>query len=171
MARSGGRWRDLPERCGPFERAKKRYYRWIEMGVRLHQKTIDQGGDPVVPSRRHRKRQHGYDSRAPLSVEAVKRTARRAPDLAPEEGDVIWGEEQRVLRGSNDHKSAVAAFRERRDPSSRAAEPAPAATHGRADPAESGQHQRPGRRFGHAAADGFEGHAAHMVAVAGVEYS
>lgn len=33
MARSGGRWRDLPERFGPFERAKKRYYRWIEMGV------------------------------------------------------------------------------------------------------------------------------------------
>jgi transposase len=33
MARSGGRWRDLPERFGPFETAKKRYYRWIEMGV------------------------------------------------------------------------------------------------------------------------------------------
>lgn len=33
MARSGARWRDLPERFGPFERAKKRYYRWIEMGV------------------------------------------------------------------------------------------------------------------------------------------
>jgi ribosomal protein L15E len=23
----------LPERFGPYERAKKRYYRWIEMGV------------------------------------------------------------------------------------------------------------------------------------------
>jgi transposase len=33
MARSGGRWRDLPERFGPFETAKKRYYRWIGMGV------------------------------------------------------------------------------------------------------------------------------------------
>jgi transposase len=33
MVRSGGRWKDLPERFGPFERAKKRYYRWIEMGV------------------------------------------------------------------------------------------------------------------------------------------
>lgn len=33
MARSGGRWRDLPERFGPYERAKKRYYRWVEMGV------------------------------------------------------------------------------------------------------------------------------------------
>ena len=33
MTRSGGRWRDLPERFGPYERAKKRYYRWIEMGV------------------------------------------------------------------------------------------------------------------------------------------
>jgi enoyl-CoA hydratase len=55
-------------------------------------------------------------SRAPLSVEAVKRTARRAPDLSPEEANAIWGEEQRILRASNDHKAAVAAFRERRDP-------------------------------------------------------
>ena len=28
---------------------------------RLYQKAIDQGGDPVVPPRRHRKRRHGYD--------------------------------------------------------------------------------------------------------------
>lgn len=28
---------------------------------RLYKKTIDQGGDPVVPPRRHRKRQHAYD--------------------------------------------------------------------------------------------------------------
>lgn len=55
-------------------------------------------------------------SRAPLSVEAVKRTTRRAPDLSPEEANAIWGEEQRVLRASDDHKAAVAAFRERRDP-------------------------------------------------------
>jgi len=55
-------------------------------------------------------------SRAPLSVEAVKRTARRAPDLSPDEANAIWGEEQRVLRRSNDHKAAVAAFRERREP-------------------------------------------------------
>lgn len=33
MARSGGRWRDLPERFGPSQTAKRRYYRWIEMGV------------------------------------------------------------------------------------------------------------------------------------------
>src|ERR1700743_952405 len=33
MARSGARWRDLPERFGPYERAKQRYYRWIRMGV------------------------------------------------------------------------------------------------------------------------------------------
>ncbi|MDP3749137.1 MAG: IS5 family transposase, partial [Phenylobacterium sp.] len=164
MARSGGRWRDLPERFGPYQTAKRRYYRWIEMGVlnrlfeavaaepdlewvmldatvirahaqaagarrkkggpdaqalgrsrggfgtkihvcvdalglpvrillgpgqqndmapagdlidgiaaeyvladkaydadRLYRKIIDQGGDPVVPPRRHRKRQHAYD--------------------------------------------------------------------------------------------------------------
>lgn len=28
---------------------------------RLYQKVIGQGGDPVVPPRRHRKRQHAYD--------------------------------------------------------------------------------------------------------------
>ena len=33
MARSGGRWRDLPERLGDYHSVKRRYYRWIEMGV------------------------------------------------------------------------------------------------------------------------------------------
>lgn len=33
MARSGARWRDLPERFGPYQTAKRRYYRWIENGV------------------------------------------------------------------------------------------------------------------------------------------
>ena len=33
MARSGGRWRDLPERLGDYETVKRRYYRWIDMGV------------------------------------------------------------------------------------------------------------------------------------------
>jgi len=34
LARSGARWRDLPEdRFGPYQTAKRRYYRWIEMGV------------------------------------------------------------------------------------------------------------------------------------------
>jgi transposase len=33
MTRSGGRWRDLPERFGPYQSVKRRYYRWIEMGV------------------------------------------------------------------------------------------------------------------------------------------
>ena len=33
LARSGARWRDLPERFGPYDRAKRRYYRWIEAGV------------------------------------------------------------------------------------------------------------------------------------------
>lgn len=33
MARSGGRWRDLPERLGHFQTVKRRYYRWIEMGI------------------------------------------------------------------------------------------------------------------------------------------
>ena len=55
-------------------------------------------------------------SRAPLSVEATKRTANRAPDLSPEDADAMLRPELRVLRTSNDHKAAVAAFRERRDP-------------------------------------------------------
>jgi transposase len=33
MARSGARWSDLPERLGKAEAVKRRYYRWIEMGV------------------------------------------------------------------------------------------------------------------------------------------
>jgi transposase len=33
MTRSGGRWRDLPERYGDYQTVKRRYYRWIEMGV------------------------------------------------------------------------------------------------------------------------------------------
>ena len=55
-------------------------------------------------------------SRAPLSVEATKRTANRAVDLSPEEFNAMAGPELRKLRGSNDHKAAVAAFRERREP-------------------------------------------------------
>jgi len=55
-------------------------------------------------------------SRAPLSVEAAKRTANRAPDLSPQDASVMLGQELRVLRHSNDHKAAVAAFRERCDP-------------------------------------------------------
>ncbi len=33
MTRSGARWRDLPERFGNYQTVKRRYYRWIEMGV------------------------------------------------------------------------------------------------------------------------------------------
>jgi transposase len=34
MARSGGRWRDLPaERFGPYQTVKRRYYRWAENGA------------------------------------------------------------------------------------------------------------------------------------------
>lgn len=36
MTRSGGRWRDLPERFGAYQSVKRRYYRWIEMGVLDH---------------------------------------------------------------------------------------------------------------------------------------
>ncbi len=30
MARSGTRWRDLPERYGDHQAVKRRYYRWVE---------------------------------------------------------------------------------------------------------------------------------------------
>ena len=33
MARSGARWRDLPEVYGNFQTVKRRYYDWIERGV------------------------------------------------------------------------------------------------------------------------------------------
>jgi transposase len=33
MARSGARWRDLPERFGKVSTVKDRYYDWIERGV------------------------------------------------------------------------------------------------------------------------------------------
>ena len=33
MARSGARWRDLPERYGEYQTVKRRYYRWIANGV------------------------------------------------------------------------------------------------------------------------------------------
>jgi len=33
MARSGARWRNLPEPLGDHKTVKRRYYRWIEMGV------------------------------------------------------------------------------------------------------------------------------------------
>jgi len=55
-------------------------------------------------------------SRAPLSVEASKRIAGRAPDLSPEDAIPLQAQELRLLRRSNDHKAAVAAFREKRDP-------------------------------------------------------
>ena len=43
MARSGARWRDLPERFGNYQTAKKRYYRWVHNGVidRLFEAVAD----------------------------------------------------------------------------------------------------------------------------------
>ncbi len=55
-------------------------------------------------------------SRAPLSVEATKRIAGRASDLSPEEAAPLQAAELSRLRRSNDHKAALAAFREKREP-------------------------------------------------------
>jgi enoyl-CoA hydratase len=55
-------------------------------------------------------------SRAPLSVEATKRMASRAPDLSPDDAEVMQAREMEILRHTADHKEAVAAFREKRNP-------------------------------------------------------
>jgi enoyl-CoA hydratase len=55
-------------------------------------------------------------SRAPLSVEAVKRTAARAPDLPPEEFAEVNNKELAVLSRSADHREALAAFAQKRPP-------------------------------------------------------
>jgi len=55
-------------------------------------------------------------SRAPLSVEATKRIANRASEMSPGEAAPLQAEALSRLRRSNDHKAAVTAFREKRDP-------------------------------------------------------
>ncbi|MBI1360054.1 MAG: enoyl-CoA hydratase/isomerase family protein [Alphaproteobacteria bacterium] len=55
-------------------------------------------------------------SRAPLSVEATKSLAGRASDLSREEAGTIQKSVVTRLRESEDHREAVAAFREKRDP-------------------------------------------------------
>ncbi|HEY5072317.1 MAG TPA: enoyl-CoA hydratase/isomerase family protein [Caulobacteraceae bacterium] len=55
-------------------------------------------------------------SRAPLAVEATKRVASRAPDLSPEDAAIMQAAELRTLRRSQDHREAVTAFREKREP-------------------------------------------------------
>ena len=55
-------------------------------------------------------------SRAPLSVEATKQVATRAPDLSPDEAAAMQAPQIEVLRASADHRAALDAFRERRDP-------------------------------------------------------
>ena len=55
-------------------------------------------------------------SRAPLSVEAVKRSASLAPDLTPEEFAQVNNKEISVLSHSADHHEALAAFAEKREP-------------------------------------------------------
>jgi len=53
-------------------------------------------------------------SRAPLSVEATKRIAERAPDLSPADAAAMEAKEIAVLAASRDHVEAVTAFREKR---------------------------------------------------------
>jgi enoyl-CoA hydratase len=55
-------------------------------------------------------------TRAPMAVEATKRVAGRAVDMSPDEAGSMQAAELRVLRRSADHKEAVQAFREKRDP-------------------------------------------------------
>ncbi|MFT5134818.1 MAG: enoyl-CoA hydratase, partial [Gammaproteobacteria bacterium] len=55
-------------------------------------------------------------TRAPLSVEASKRLIAQAFDLNPEEADRAAGKELKILSSSADHKAALKAFGEKRDP-------------------------------------------------------
>lgn len=55
-------------------------------------------------------------TRAPLSVEATKRTTALAPSLSPDEAAQISAKELAVLSRSADHKEALAAFIAKREP-------------------------------------------------------
>jgi enoyl-CoA hydratase len=55
-------------------------------------------------------------SRAPLSVEATKRFADRAVDMAPAEAREMVVRELSVLQASRDHQEAISAFIEKREP-------------------------------------------------------
>jgi len=55
-------------------------------------------------------------SRAPLSVEATKRLADRALDQSPQDAARALAAEMPLLRASADHREAVRAFVERREP-------------------------------------------------------
>lgn len=55
-------------------------------------------------------------SRAPLSVEATKRTAALAPDITPDEAAAVNAKELAVLGRSADHREALSAFAEKREP-------------------------------------------------------
>jgi len=55
-------------------------------------------------------------SRAPLSVEATKKMTSRAFDLSPDEAARVQGEIVSGLAQSKDHKGALAAFREKKEP-------------------------------------------------------
>lgn len=55
-------------------------------------------------------------SRAPLSVEATRRVSGQALDLAPGEAGRVQARELAVLAASDDHREAVEAFLEKREP-------------------------------------------------------
>jgi enoyl-CoA hydratase/carnithine racemase len=55
-------------------------------------------------------------SRAPLSVEATKRVVDQALDLPPDAVGALMARETGALRRSRDHREALAAFAEKRDP-------------------------------------------------------
>ncbi len=59
---------------------------------------------------------HRIASRAPLSVEAAKETAGRAMAMTRAEAAEFQAPLLERLRASDDHREAVAAFREKRDP-------------------------------------------------------
>jgi transposase len=69
MARSGGRWPDLPERFGDHQAVKRRYYRCIERGaldIFLQALTAEAGLEwPMIDSTIVRAQRHAADARIP----------------------------------------------------------------------------------------------------------
>jgi transposase len=87
LARSGARWRDLPERFGPYETAKRRSYRWLEMGV-FDRIFAAVAGDPDLEWLRLdatviRAQAQAAGARRKRGDRKPRRSAARAAGLAP----------------------------------------------------------------------------------------
>jgi transposase len=102
IARSGARWRDLPERFGPYQTAKRRYYRWIEMGVfedglydsryaaRRYEARPGQCADGADQQNGAALLHRQCESRRELSCRKIRRGARHRPWRFSADGGKNW---------------------------------------------------------------------------------